>query len=214
MTRVKTILPVVLAVQLVLSGCNFPAAQGVQEPEANALMLSVSLVTEVRTGPGQVYDVVGLLNPGQEVEAVGISPDGQYWQVRDPANPEVLRWLKKDFATVSGNPIGLPISTPPPTPTLVSGAEWASGCPTPIGGGPTPVSCNVSGGDSSSAGGCPTPIGGGPTPVSCDASGGDSSSAGGCPTPIGGGPTPVSCPPSVGNPTRLRGPITVPTPVR
>jgi len=35
------------------------------------------------------------------------------------------------------------------------------GCPTPIGGGPTPVSClpEVSG--------CPSPVGGGPTPVSC-----------------------------------------------
>ena len=39
-------------------------------------------------------------------------------------------------------------------PTLV-------GCPTPVGGGPTPVSC------SPQVDGCPTPVGGGPTPVSC-----------------------------------------------
>jgi hypothetical protein len=36
-----------------------------------------------------------------------------------------------------------------------------AGCPTPVGGGPTPVSCP------SPVGGCPTPVGGGPTPVSC-----------------------------------------------
>ncbi len=61
------------------------------------------------------------------------------------------------------------------------------GCPTPIGGGPTPASCEPV------SSGCPTPVGGGPTPVSCEPV------AGGCPTPPGGGPTPVSCEAAVVN---------------
>ncbi|MEW6400673.1 MAG: Ig-like domain-containing protein [Chloroflexota bacterium] len=52
------------------------------------------------------------------------------------------------------------------------------GCPSPVGGGPTPVYCGPVG--------CPSPIGGGPTPGICD-----------CATPAGGGPTPVNCGPVV-----------------
>jgi hypothetical protein len=61
-------------------------------------------------------------------------------------------------------------------------ATLVAGCPTPVGGGPTPVSCPTL------VEACPSPVGGGPTPVSCAPV--DS----GCPTPVGGGPTPVSCP--------------------
>jgi len=77
--------------------------------------------------------------PGQEFEVVGRSTEGGYLLIRDPANPEVLGWLKSEGAAVSGVLLGLPIPTPPPTP--VDGLPPDDGCPTPIGGGPTPVSC-------------------------------------------------------------------------
>lgn len=69
------------------------------------------------------------------------------------------------------------------------------GCPSPVGGGPTPVYCGPVG--------CPSPVGGGPTPVICDcatpAGGGPTpvdcgSVVVGCPSPVGGGPTPGICP--------------------
>jgi hypothetical protein len=60
-------------------------------------------------------------------------------------------------------------------------SDVASGCPTPIGGGPTPFSCEPV------TIGCPTPVGGGPTPFSCEPV------TIGCPTPVGGGPTPITC---------------------
>ena len=89
--------------------------------------------------------------------------------------------------------------TPVSSPTLVEGSGLGNGCPTPIGGGPTPVSCF----EPSPAKG-PTPIGGGPTPVEG-------------PTPIGGGPTPVKGPtPIGGGPTPVKGPTPIgggPTPV-
>lgn len=170
-------------------------------------MVSVSKAADCRTGHGQVYDPVGVLNPGQVSEVVGRSQEGDYWLIRDPASPTTLCWLGGEYATVTGDPGGLPVSVLPPTPILlvtqvgcptpigggptpVSCPELA-GCPTPIGGGPTPVSCD------SPVGGCPTPVGGGPTPVSCD------SPVGGCPTPIGGGPTPVSCTTPVGGPSLI-----------
>jgi hypothetical protein len=84
-------------------------------------------------------------------------------------------------------------------PTPVDCSVQVSGCPTPIGGGPTPVDCSVQ------VSGCPTPIGGGPTPIDCS---GQTST---CPTPIGGGPTPVDCSGQVsGCPTPIGG---GPTPI-
>ena len=204
MTRVKSLFLIVLPIVFAIAACNLPTALGGQATPSTVLKVSVSVATEYRTGPGQGYDLAGVLNPGQEVEAVGLSPDGEYLLIRDPANPVVLLWLKGDFATIKGNPVLLPISTPPPTPTPVAGSTLLGNCPTPVGGGPTPVSCATQVDGSSSVGGCPTPVGGGPTPVSCT---GGPTLVGGCPTPVGGGPTPVSC---TGSPTLVGG---CPTPI-
>jgi Bacterial Ig domain len=58
------------------------------------------------------------------------------------------------------------------------------GCPSPVGGGPTPPPpCPAT------PVGCPSPIGGGPTPPPpCP------TLPPACPSPVGGGPTPVTCP--------------------
>jgi hypothetical protein len=195
----------ILLVVLALAGCNLSRVKAIEATPSAVLKVSVSVATEYRTGPGDVYDLAGVLIPGQEFEVMGRSSEGDYLLIRDPSHPADLGWLESDGAILSGVPVGLPIPTPPPTPTSVPASESAGGCPTPIGGGPTPVSC----GESPPSSGCPTPIGGGPTPVSCD--GAPPSS--GCPTPIGGGPTPVSCdgaPPSSGCPTPIGG---GPTPV-
>jgi len=200
---------------LILSGCNMPLPGSAREPTPADLRGQVSVPTEFRAGPGDVYDLLGVLLPGQEFDVVGISSEGEYLLIQDPADPLVIGWLKAEAATLSGIPIGLPVPTPPSTPTPVDLPPEPSGCPTPVGGGPTPVTC----GDLQPAGGCPTPIGGGPTPVSC----GDLPPSGGCPTPIGGGPTPVSCFPgglvprrSSGCPTPIGGgptPVSCPTQV-
>ena len=210
MTRVKTLFLIVLPIVFAIAACNLPTALGGQGTPKTVLKVTVSVATEYRTGPGQGYDLVGVLNPGQEAEAVGLSPDGEYLLIRNPANPVVLLWLKKDFATVTGDPVLLPISTPPPTPTPVGGPTSVGGCPTPVGGGPTPVNCPTLVDGSSLDGGCPTPVGGGPTPVSCATQVGGATLVGGCPTPVGGGPTPVSCTTPVAGPTAVGG---CPTPI-
>jgi hypothetical protein len=228
--KLRTESTIVLVLLFGLAACNLPVAsedaapaiaqtetliaRGVEETMASVPMVSVSVATDCRTGPGQEYDPVGVLNPGQAYDAVGRSPEGDYWLIRVPATSTTLCWLGGEHVTVTGDPSGLPVSPPPATPTLV---VTQAGCPTPIGGGPTPVSCPTSGG-------CPTPVGGGPTPVSCPTSGGGPGLIGGCPTPIGGGPTPVSCPSSDGGPGLIGGcptpigggptPVSCPTPVQ
>ena len=105
MTRVKTLFLIVLPIVFAIAACNLPTALGGQGTPKTVLKVTVSVATEYRTGPGQGYDLVGVLNPGQEAEAVGLSPDGEYLLIRNPANPVVLLWLKKDFATVTGDPV-------------------------------------------------------------------------------------------------------------
>lgn len=84
--------------------------------------------------------------------------------------------------TIQAVAFGADGAASPPDSTRVTFGDVATatalGCPSPVGGGPTPVYCGPVG--------CPSPIGGGPTPGICD-----------CATPVGGGPTPVGCGPVV-----------------
>jgi hypothetical protein len=211
MARSKFVILIVCAAVLAASACNLPTALGGQGTTSIPVTVKEGAAAEYHTGPGPTFDLVGVLNPGQEVEAFGLSPDGDYLLIRDPANSGVPCWLKRDSTTLTGIPVGLPISTLPPTPTMVPGQEVAGSCPTPIGGGPTPVSCPTLV-DGTPYGGCPTPVGGGPTPVGCPTLvPGLTLPPRGCPTPIGGGPTPIGCPTLVAGPTSP--PRGCPTPV-
>jgi len=191
MSRIKSTFTLFAATLLALSACNLPQSQPTQQASPAVAMVSVSVPSEYRSGPGPAYDLVGELQPGEMVPALGISPDAGYFLIQDPAHPGSLAWLKTDHTTLTGGSPGLPVATPPALPTAAAPTEPVSGCPTPVGGGPTPVSCS---GPVTAvpSGGCPTPVGGGPTPVSC---GGPVTAVPGssCPTPVGGGPTPVSC---------------------
>ena len=78
-------------------------------------MVSVSVPTNCRVGPGQVYDQVSVLLVGRQVEVVARSADGAYWVVRNPGGAGTC-WLWGYYATVLGPIGGLPVWDPPPTP--------------------------------------------------------------------------------------------------
>ncbi|MEW6029882.1 MAG: hypothetical protein ACOYZ8_07030 [Chloroflexota bacterium] len=80
-------------------------------------MISVSVATNCRYGPGKVYDYLGALLVGETTEVVARSADGNYWYVRNPDQPGGYCWLWNEYATVTGNWAALPIYTPPPSPT-------------------------------------------------------------------------------------------------
>jgi len=80
-------------------------------------MVSVSVDTNCRTGPGKVYDMVGALTTGKSAEVIARDPSGNYWYIRNPNNPASFCWIWGQYATISGNTAGLPVYTPPPTPT-------------------------------------------------------------------------------------------------
>jgi hypothetical protein len=80
-------------------------------------MVSVSVQTNCRSGPGTAYDILGVLPVGQSAEVVGRSVYSDNWIIKLPSNPAITCWLWVQYATVVGDTAGLPVFNPPPTPT-------------------------------------------------------------------------------------------------
>ena len=80
-------------------------------------LITVSVPTNCRVGPGKVYERVGALLVGEVAEAVGRDPTGNYWYIRNPDVSGDFCWLWGEYATLTGNFAVLPMFTPPPTPT-------------------------------------------------------------------------------------------------
>jgi hypothetical protein len=88
-------------------------------------LISVSVATNCRTGPGKVYDRVGALLVGAVAEVVGRNQVANYWYIRNPNQSNGFCWLWGEYATVIGNFAALPVYTPPPTPTPIPDFEAA-----------------------------------------------------------------------------------------
>lgn len=106
-------------------------------------MVSVTINTNCRKGPGQVYDVIGALLVGETAEVVGINSSSDNWIVKNPDNPSSTCWIWREYATIAGDQSGLPEVSIPPTPTPtqvlppspVSNLQGNGSCDDP-GGGP------------------------------------------------------------------------------
>lgn len=80
-------------------------------------LMSVSISTNCRNGPGKVYGRVGALLVGESAEVYGRDPTNQYWYIRNPDPGPEFCWAWGEYATLVGSILMLPIFTPPPTPT-------------------------------------------------------------------------------------------------
>ncbi len=65
----------------------------------------------VRSGPGALYEKIGVLLPGQSVPVVGISPKGEYYLVEYPGVPGGTGWVSAQYIELSG---GMPPVVEPP----------------------------------------------------------------------------------------------------
>lgn len=83
----------------------------------SVLLISVTVDTNCRVGPGKIYDYLGGLYVGQTAEVYGRNSASNYWYIRLPENPNIFCWVTGQYATVVGNASALPVFTPPPTPT-------------------------------------------------------------------------------------------------
>jgi hypothetical protein len=80
-------------------------------------MISVSVATNCRVGPGKVYAMVGALLVGETAQVLARDPTGQYWYIPNPDSPGEFCWVWGEYAALTGNTSVLPVYTPPPTPT-------------------------------------------------------------------------------------------------
>jgi hypothetical protein len=80
-------------------------------------LITVSVPTNCRVGPGRVYPRQGALLVGETAEAVGRDSTNEYWYIRNPDKPNEYCWVWGEYATLTGPFMFLPVFTPPPTPT-------------------------------------------------------------------------------------------------
>jgi hypothetical protein len=87
-------------------------------PTPTTPTISVSVDTNCRTGPGAIFERVGILLVGETAEIVGREPKGEYWYIRNPDTGPEFCWVWGEYATISGNTLFLLYLSPaPPPPT-------------------------------------------------------------------------------------------------
>ncbi len=86
-------------------------------PTLEKLTLGVSTDTNCRSGPGSVYDRLGGIQVGETAEIFARDPGSQYFFIQNPDDASGSCWVWNRYATPSGSTAGLPVFTPPPTPT-------------------------------------------------------------------------------------------------
>jgi len=75
--------------------------------------------TNIRSGPGTDYDILGSLAPGLSARITGRNADKSWWQIEFPASPGGHAWMlasNVDIGTGTGVD-ALPIASAPPKPT-------------------------------------------------------------------------------------------------
>jgi len=79
-------------------------------------MISVSVPTNCRSGPGKAYPMEGALLVDEVADVLGNDPTGNYWYIPNPDSPGDYCWVWGEYATISGYQGSVPLYTPPPTP--------------------------------------------------------------------------------------------------
>ena len=81
------------------------------------VMVSVTVDTNCRSGPGPVYPAIGNLLVGQSAVVTAKNTPSNYWIIKNAQNPGTTCWLWGQYAVISGDPSKLPEAAIPPTPT-------------------------------------------------------------------------------------------------
>jgi hypothetical protein len=93
-----------------------PTAFVILTPTPLVPLISVSVPTNCRSGPGKAYPRTGFLLVGVTSQIYAVDPTGKYWYIRNPDEEGDFCWVTGEFATLSGPTGSVPIYTPAPTP--------------------------------------------------------------------------------------------------
>jgi len=103
-------------------------------PSPGPPLVTTTTDLNIRSGPGVVYPVLGLLRAGQIVDVSGVSPDGNWWQIKFLGAADERGWLSAQFVTAQDvsdvpvvqappepiTPTPTPVPTVSPTPSVIS----------------------------------------------------------------------------------------------
>lgn len=92
-----------------------PASTPLPVAKASGPQVSVSSVTNCRTGPNTAFDLILVVNPGQSYDLVGKDSADNYWVIKNPVGGTC--WLWGQYATTTGDTSSLPEVPPPAVPT-------------------------------------------------------------------------------------------------
>jgi uncharacterized protein YraI len=92
-------------------------------PVTGPAYLSVSVITNCRSGPAAQYPIQGVLQPGQFAPVLGRDPTSTWWLIQHPGSIGQC-WVWGGYAQISGNVAAIPVipitapTPPPPAPTV------------------------------------------------------------------------------------------------
>jgi hypothetical protein len=84
--------------------------------EEYAVMVSVSVDSACRSGPGEAYESLGELLVDDTAEVIARSEDGMFFYIQFPHAPPKECWIWAQYAHVDGELRELAVFTPPPIP--------------------------------------------------------------------------------------------------
>ncbi|MBL8101345.1 MAG: SH3 domain-containing protein [Anaerolineales bacterium] len=91
-------------------------------PEACAPTVTTSVVANVRSGPGQVYPILGTLPQGGTANVAGKSFDNAWWYIEFAGGTGGYAWISTSVTNPSCIPSTLASIAAPPTPIVPTGA--------------------------------------------------------------------------------------------
>lgn len=95
---------------------NVPVVLPSPEPQNPTAQVTAANGVNVRTGPGEVYPIIGVAPFGTQGQVIGRSVDGLWWVVFVPNTSNAQGWVSAQFVNVT-NADSVPVIPAPPTPT-------------------------------------------------------------------------------------------------
>lgn len=118
----STTAPTAIEISASSSPSALPAVTETATPPAPATACNATLTTNtdsnIRSGPGQAYGIIGLLTQGSTAVVDGKSADGGWWYIQFAAGANGHGWIAGSITTANCVPTTLAIVAAPPTPVL------------------------------------------------------------------------------------------------
>ncbi|MBP6179285.1 MAG: SH3 domain-containing protein [Anaerolineales bacterium] len=97
---------------------ELPSATPVPSSTACSPTVTTNTVANVRSGPGQVYGIIGAIPLGGTAAVDGKSYDGGWWYIQFAGGESGHAWISNTVTTANCIPDSLALIVAPPTPVL------------------------------------------------------------------------------------------------